>query len=48
MLFKRMLSSDVININVDYIFRVIKNPISFLRRMNYKKIDFGQLVVNED
>ena len=42
MIFKRILSSDVINTNVDYIFRVIKNPLNFLRRMNYKKIDFNK------
>ena len=42
MILKRMLSSDVINMNVDYAYRLIKNPVKFLKRMNYKKIDFNK------
>jgi hypothetical protein len=41
-MFKRILSSDVIKMNIDYGYRVIKNPINFLKRLNYKKLDFDR------
>lgn len=41
-MFKRILSSDVIKMNIDYGYIVTKNPIKFLKRLNYKKLDFDR------
>ena len=45
MFLKKIVSSDVINMNVDFLYRVIKHPFKFMARMSYTKKDFNKDLV---